>query len=135
MRLPRPRQLDKRLALAKLAFALAALVLIWPIHYRAVTGGETTGFGERLTFSVFETRTCPWELRLGSAPSTTSALPNTSALSYSIDSYNDGVCAQKRYSRASQAVLWLIVGTCLMGSAYRRRIRPAPLSDLVPIPN
>ena len=135
MRLSRLRQLDKRMALAKVAFGLAALVLIWPIHYRAVTGGETRGTEDRLTFSVFETRTCPWELRLGSAPSITPALPDTGALPYSIDSYNDGICAQKRYSRASQAVLWLIVGACLMGSAYRRRTSPARLPELVPLPD
>ena len=135
MRLPRLQQVDKRMALAKVAFVLAALVLTWPIHYRAVTGGETRGIDSRLTFSVFETQTCPWELRLGSAPSSTPAQPDTGALPYSVDSYNDGVCAQKRYSRASQAVLWLIVGACLMASAYRRRARPARLPELVPLPD
>lgn len=135
MFLARFRQLDKRMTLAKIAFALAALVLVWPIHFRAATGGELRGIQNQFTLSGFETQSCSWELRLGSAPSAPAPAPKTAALSYAIDSYNEGACTQKRYSRASQAVLWLIVGTCLMGSAYRRRSRPARLPDLVPLTN
>jgi len=135
MFLARFRQLDKRMTLAKIAFVLAALVLVWPIHYRAATGASSDGRTDKVTLSGYETRTCDWELRLGSAPAATPPAPNSDLGFYLLDSYNANACAAQRYSRASQAVLWLIVGACLMGSAYRRRSRPARLPELVPLTN
>jgi hypothetical protein len=128
------RRLELRPTFAALAFLLAVVALVWPIHYRAASGVTLYGRANQFTLTAFSTQTCPWLLQLGHRPSTipTTPPPNSNATAYLVSSYNDGACAAKRYDRTSQALLFLLVGFGLTISAMRRAREQAPSRPTVP---
>jgi len=124
LRVPR---LDIRLALGTLAFVLAALTAVWPIHARQATGASYNGTTGRIALSDFVSRSCPYELQLGHVRDAAPKPPGSEGTGYLINSYNDAACTAKRYDRTSEALLWMIIGTWLTVSRLRRRVRIAGL--------
>ena len=126
MNLRRLPRLDVRLTLGALAFVLAALTLIWPIHVRAATGSSFNGKTGRIAFTNFATQSCAWELHLGHVRNATPAAPTYAGdlMRY----YNDNLCMAKRYDRTSEALLWAIIGAALTVTGLRRRLRSHGLS-------
>lgn len=130
------RRFALRPAIAAIAFCLAAIALVWPIHYKAATAASLDGSKGQFSLSGFSPRICPWHIQLGALPGTVPAPPppNTNALAYLLDSYNTGTCTARQYDRASQALLWVLVGFGFTVSNIRRRRDTAIARELAPTP-
>jgi hypothetical protein len=131
MNLRRLPRLDVRLTLGALAFALAALTLVWPIHIRAATGSSFNSKTGRVALSGFASQSCSWELQLGHVRNVTPPAPTYAG--DLIGDYNDSLCTARRYDRTSEALLWVIIGTALTASGLRRRLRAHGLSPTLAV--